>query len=219
MSQGIYCYIDKKNNFIIYIGKDSYIDKNQRHISHFSKSHFNHQKINKVLQNNPNRYKYKILEQGNISPHLLNSLEICFIHKYNPKFNFTQGGDGIIGFSHSEETLEKMRKNNAKYWKGKTFSKRHKEKISNSLKGERHYRFGKHCSEEIKKKISLKLSSKKNTSGFYRVYKVYKNNYKQGFYYCYRYYNQKGERKQISSVDIKKLEYKVKEKGLPWIKL
>ena len=34
MSCGIYCYIDKKTNNIIYIGKDSYIDKQIRNKDH-----------------------------------------------------------------------------------------------------------------------------------------------------------------------------------------
>ena len=34
MSLGIYCYIDKKDNKIVYVGKDSNIDKKRRHKDH-----------------------------------------------------------------------------------------------------------------------------------------------------------------------------------------
>ena len=64
--QGIYCYIDKNNDEIIYIGKDSYIDTNKRHKSHIRKNDYNKQVINKILQNNPKRYQYKIIIKGNI---------------------------------------------------------------------------------------------------------------------------------------------------------
>ncbi len=42
---------------------------------------------------------------------------------------------------------------------------------------------------------------------------------KQGFVYVYRYYNYlHGQVEDISSTDIKKLEEKVKKRGLPWRK-
>ena len=62
--------------------------------------------------------------------------------------NMTDGGDGSVGFKHSEETKKKMIKNritshreeskkkisenNACYWKGKTMSKEHRIKLSKS---------------------------------------------------------------------------------------
>ena len=45
---------------------------------------------------------------------------------------------------------------------GKHFSEEHKKKISNALKGEKHYLYGKHHSEETKKKISDALKGEKN---------------------------------------------------------
>ena len=35
MSKGIYAYIDKKDNNIVYVGKDSNIHKNKRHKATF----------------------------------------------------------------------------------------------------------------------------------------------------------------------------------------
>jgi len=54
-----------------------------------------------------------------------------------------------------------------------------------------------------------------NTTGFYRVTMDKDETCNQGFTYTYQYYD--GEkRRKISSVDILKLEQKVKSKGLPW---
>lgn len=69
-------------------------------------------------------------------------------------------------------------------------------------------------SEESKQKIS----EAKNTTGYFRVYKHKDSTCKQGFRFCYRYYED-GKRKSIESVDIEKLEQKVKDKGLPWYKI
>ena len=46
------------------------------------------------------------------------------------------------------------------YWLGKKFSKTHSENISKSLMGELHPRWGKHHTEEVKRKISEKLKGR-----------------------------------------------------------
>lgn len=107
--KGIYCYIDTKNNSIIYIGKDSHIDIEKRHKEHIAPYSYNAQQINKILQNNPDRYKYQIILQGVKTDKILNGFEMAFISKYNPKFNFTRGGEGLSGFKHSRETIKKLK--------------------------------------------------------------------------------------------------------------
>lgn len=108
---GIYCYVDKQNeNKVVYIGRDSSIHIKRRHREHISKKRENSQPFNKVLQKNPNRFQYQVLEYGNFSNQELNLLERKYIKKYgtysNRKgygesygFNFTEGGDGFIGFT------------------------------------------------------------------------------------------------------------------------
>lgn len=108
---GIYCYIDKQNeNKVVYVGKDSSIHIRRRHREHLSKNNKNNQPFNKVLQRNPQRYKYKVIKKGNFSESLLNALEIIYIKRYgtydNRKghgksygFNFTIGGDGVVGLT------------------------------------------------------------------------------------------------------------------------
>jgi hypothetical protein len=58
----------------------------------------------------------------------------------------------------------------------------------------------------------------RNTSGYLNVYKNKNKTCKQGFIWVYQY-SEDGKRKALTSVNIKKLEKKVKEKGLPWRKL
>jgi group I intron endonuclease len=64
-----------------------------------------------------------------------------------------------IGFKHSEETKEKLRMNAALNPSKFVHSKETLEKISKALSGENHPLFGTTPSEEIKLKISQKLSS------------------------------------------------------------
>lgn len=124
MSVGLYCYKDTfDDDSIVYIGKDSNIHRNKRHKEHINPSNYNLQQINRVLQNNPDRYKYEVLkswESEEYSENLDSALEILYIRRYSPKFNYTIGGDGVRGFKPTDET---------------------KKKISNSLKG----RCGKDC--------------------------------------------------------------------------
>ncbi|WP_405286429.1 GIY-YIG nuclease family protein [Methanobrevibacter sp.] len=72
-------------------------------------------------------------------------------------------------------------------------------------------------SEEYNKfPFNHRLSLATNKTGFFRVDTVRNNGCKQK--YCYRYgYYVNGKRKYISSVNLRILEKKVKDKGLPWM--
>ena len=216
MAKGIYCYIDNENDKIVYIGKDSSINKNKRHKEHLAPSRYNAQPINRILQNNSGRYIYQVLwEIDDCTDNHLNQMEIFYIKKYDPKFNFTDGGEGISGFMHSEETRKKISKtlkgeNNPNY--GKTLSEETRKKMSEN---NARYWQGKKHSEETRKKMSEFRSKVRNTTGFYRVSKQKDNTYKQGFKWRYQY-QYKSIKKSISSVDLKKLEKKVKAQNLPW---
>lgn len=74
---------------------------------------------------------------------------------------------------------------------------------------------GKSQSLESKIKRSKTLSC---TSNYFRVCKRKSKRAKQGFIWKYRYY-ENGKRKAIASVSLKKLEEKVKAKGLEWREL
>ena len=168
---GIYAYFDKKDNSVAYVGKDSYIDKSRRDKSHHSLSHYNKQPFNRVLQSNPNRYIYQVLVWDVKDQDTLNALEIQYITQLKPKFNFTDGGDGSLGYKHSKETKRKMVKNhydcsgenNPMYGKkgkdnpmyGKNHSEETKLKISNANKGKIFTREHKRRLSDAKAKYSL----------------------------------------------------------------
>ena len=216
MSSGIYCYIDRKTNDVVYIGKDSFINEKRRHLQHTAKSQYNSQPINRILQKNPNRYKYLVLEEGDFSLSLLNELEKYYIKKFNTfldekKFNYREGGEGGIV---SKETRRRM----SEAHKGKYVSEETRKRLKRSLKGNNSGKdnpnFGKPRSKQVREKISKTM----NSTGFFCVSKKKSCRVKQGFIYSYSYFED-GKRKNITSIDIKKLEKKVKEKGLDWKKL
>ena len=72
---GIYGYWDTKKECVVYIGKDSNISINKRHKEHHRHSQYDKQQINRVLQNNKERYTYFILCDGYFTEEELNELE------------------------------------------------------------------------------------------------------------------------------------------------
>ena len=212
MAKGIYCCLDKENDKTVYVGKDSNIDKNKRYRHHLTPSAYNAQPINRILQNNPDRYIYQVLwEVDDCTDNHLNQMEIYYINEYKPQFNFTEGGDGISGFKHSKESKRKMSEakkgeNHPMY--GKTHSEEARKKMSEN---NARYWHGKSHSEEARKK----MSEVHNTTGFYRVYKKKDNHYKQGFIWRYQY-SLGSKRKSITCIDLKKLEKIVRKEGLEW---
>jgi len=98
--------------------------------------------------------------------------------------------------------------------KGKPFSEEHKRKIGEAHKGENNHRWNIDVSEQER----IRRSQSTNTTGYYHVYLKKCKTCKQGFIYIYQY-AEKRKKKSINSTDIKKLEQKVKSKGLTWLKL
>lgn len=122
MSLGVYCFVDKKDHKIVYVGKDSHIDENRRRRDHMKPSTYKEQVINRVLQNNPDRYTYQVLAFDVKDQETLNNLEIMHIANLKPRFNFTDGGEGLIGYKKTEEHKRKLSeaktKKNARVIKG-----------------------------------------------------------------------------------------------------
>lgn len=237
MISGIYCYQDTENkNQIVYIGKDKRIYKNKRHKDHLNPSNKNKQKINQILQNNPNRYKYVILTKGYLSNNFLNAFERIAVWKHSPKFNFTRGGDGVsLPRSQNKQTksfarIIKAGKNKQKeqVWKihydnkvmGKSKDKEFLEQLLKKYFDEEGFlkddfeKTKQNISQEIKqhgtKKMSLTQSEKNNTTG-------YRNVSKKGDRYIYRY-TDKGIRKHIQAYSIEILQKRVQEQKLRWEK-
>ena len=205
MSLGIYCYIDKKDNKIVYVGKDSYIHQNKRHKEHHHPSRYKEQVINTVLQNNPNRYTYQVLAFDVKDQETLNKIETMHITHLKPRFNFTDGGEGISGFKHSKETIQKI----SDAQKGERNSM-----YGVRLTGERNGNYGKTYS--LKEKVNI--SKYQNTSGYFRVTKETNKSCKTGFIWRY-VFSENGHRKSFTSVKLDDLKNKVESYGLPWINI
>lgn len=108
MSKGIYQYVDVETDEVVYVGKDSYIHQNKRHKQHLQPSLYSTQKFNQILQKNPDRYKYEVIcESNNYSEEDLNRLEEHLIKALNPKFNFTEGGEGCQGYKLTKEQIQR----------------------------------------------------------------------------------------------------------------
>lgn len=133
-----------------------------------------------------------------------------------------------IGKIISKETKQKI----SEFKKGKKLSKEHRQKISDAKIGKKNWMYGKTHTDKVKKKISdankgrivsdetkRNISKSKNTEGYFRVSKHKCNSCKQGFRYRYSYVDETGKQKEITSININKLEKKVKSKGLEWFKI
>ena len=204
VKNGIYGYYDIEKNQIVYIGQSQDICK--RHFQHMNPSRYNCQAINRIIQNNPDRYELVIIKDRPwFSKEDRDILEKHYIEFYNTfadndKFNYTSGGD--ICPSTIPEVAEKISKTKL----GKKISKEAKRKISKA-------NLGKKLSEETKRKMSLH----QNSTGYFRVYLQSCPLCKSGKTYKYTYYND-GKRIAITSVNLKKLKKKVLQRGLPWEK-
>lgn len=71
--------------------------------------------------------------------------------------NRTDGGEGVSGLIHTEETKRKISKSNKgenNYFYGKSHTEETKKKLSEANKGKNHYLYGKSHTEETRKKLS-----------------------------------------------------------------
>lgn len=110
MTNGLYGYYDIKKQYVVYIGKDAHIDKDQRHKDHKKPSNYDEQVINRVIQNNSERYTYFRFIEGDYDTQTLNELEEDAIRIFNTYrydypdrnvFNFQRGGDSAEkGINH-----------------------------------------------------------------------------------------------------------------------
>ena len=196
MTCGIYCIANSINGKV-YIGQSR--DVENRLSDHKTRLRGGYH-LNSHLQHSFNKYGEDVFEFRLLKcckEQYLDRFEKLFIRiddLTNPKNGFNNETGGNINKYHSEESLRKM---------------------SEIKKCENNPMYGKHHSELSCKQIS----KSRNTTGFFRVYKQPNTAYKQGFQWVYKYYDENGKRRLISSTDIKKLEKKVEKKGLKWQKL
>ena len=233
VKNGIYGYYDIKKNQMVYIGQSKNISL--RHSHHLNPIYYNNQTINRVLQNNMDRYKLVIIKSNpTFSKNDRDILEKHYIEFYNTfrddnKFNYTPGGD--FAQSTVPDIAKKISKsmsgqNNPNYGKKKPeLSKRNSQNIGskNPMYGKHHTKetidkireskIGKKLSDETHKKMSL---SQGNTTGYRRVSLKPCFSCKSGKIYSYRHYNDDGKRISIHSVNLKKLKEKALKAGFPW---
>lgn len=134
----VYCFINKINNKL-YIGETVKSNYEERFSEHRNKAerginNYFYKAIRKYGWDNFDKvilFQTEILENTEENKKYLNNIvnqkEVYYINKYkttnhNFGYNLTNGGDGIVGYKHSEET---------------------KKKLSESHKGEKHWKFNK----------------------------------------------------------------------------
>lgn len=140
----------------VYIGQTTktLLYRKGRHCYHaFRKNYKEYDyKIARAIRKYGDRLEWSILHKS-IPTNNLNRLEIDEIKKYdsfNSGYNSTKGGEGIVGWSHSEETKQKI----SKSLMGNERSGETREKLSKA-------HTGKKLSEEHKRKISENSKSTK----------------------------------------------------------
>ena len=216
MSTGIYKITNLINNKS-YIGKSINIEQRfKQHIKSGSKHSYIDRSIKKHGANN---FTFEILltcEEKDLDKEEQKFIKLYGTYKQG--YNLTWGGDCVP--SKMPEIAKKI--SNAQQGKKNSFyGKKHSNESRKLMSEKRQDMYGIKNPFFNKKHTllhNITESKRKNTSGYFRVTKHKDNTCNQGFIYVYRYYDENKKRKSLRSVDIKKLEKKVKEKGLEWIK-
>lgn len=108
---GIYCYRKVEDGTIVYIGVDSDLITNRRHYDHQRadfKTGKRGQLINKVIQDNPEKFVYEQLIF--CSKEWIEAIETILIHYYRPMYNIL-GNDKYKG-NKKQSKVEKHLKEN-----------------------------------------------------------------------------------------------------------
>ena len=231
---GIYM-VENRNTGQRYIGQSIHIYQRWKEHTNFPNMSM---RIDRAIKKHgADNFNLKVICELEQDDDLLNEMEKYYIWKFNTyqdknHYNQTPGGD------FNPMKVPEIAKKNSEAKKGKKPSEEIKKKMSEAKSGENNPMFGEKHSEEARKKMSKaqsgenhpmynkkhsedamrKISRAQNTTGFFRVSKSKAPTCKQRFIYKYLYY-ENGKQRSIYSVDIKKLERKVKAKGLEWFKL
>lgn len=220
MTCGIY-KITRKDTGQMYIGLSENIEKRYR--EHANGKDMKHSRIDPAMvKHGTDKFNLEIIEELPNDRHLLMKREEYWIAHYNTygndfHYNLTPGGD------FNPAKLPEVQAKISKSMSGRKLSQKTKEKIAKTKYGSKHTPEAKdkmsqaHLGKKLSDEQKINISKTVNTSGYYCVTKQNKKECKQGFMWRYRYYED-GKHKAIYSVDIKKLEEKVRAKGLKWLK-
>ncbi len=148
------------------------------------------------------------------------------------KQRLSEAHSGENNYWYGKHLSDEHKKKLSESCKGKIISEETKQKMSEAHKGEKNFMYGKTHSEESRRKMSKsqkgrihshktkqKMSKSKNSTGLYRVHKKPCSTCKQGFTWVYKFYENNGKQKTISSTNLVELEKKVKSLNLDWYKL
>ena len=222
-------FTDKKTEHVVYIGKDSHIDVEERISAHYRPSAYNAQQFNRVLQNNPDRYEPEVYCHVD-SFEEMNQIEFDLINLYRPKFNYKHGGEGKFinrDFNYTVVKNGKSSEGRQKYAIISMFRKQlitsydydYLEGIVSKLNN------GELTPSEVAQmrrtiipslETKMKTSKATNSTGFYRVQKRTDNTCKNGFLWAYEFYDNNKKHKRIRRVDLFKLKAEVERRSLPW---
>ena len=219
---GIYLITNTINGHM-YVGQS--IDIHRRWREHCALKDLDGSLVEKAIAKyGEDNFSFEIIITLENNTEKLNDAErewVAILNTYEDKnhYNLTPGGD----FCPSK--LPEVRAKISESKKGKKYSEETRKKMSKAHKGKKHSEEARkkmskaHSRENLSEEARKKISEAKNTTGYYCVTKRKGPTCRQGFFYVYQYYDDDGKRYAISSVDIKKLEKKVKAKGLEWFKL
>ena len=151
-----------------YVGQTAFTLKKRKQ-EHFYevKSNRDNSYFHKALRKyDPGTFKWKVIHKCNNKDEL-NKLEIYYIGYYNTfenGYNLAVGGNGSIGYKHTDEAKQKM----SVFQKGKEFCEKYRKKISENAKKrfsdiENHPMYGKKHTEKAKRKMSKLKKGKKFT--------------------------------------------------------
>jgi len=149
-------YVGKTNN--LSVRKNKHFEDSRRKNKTF---------IHQWLQKYPDAI-FEILEE-NIDETTAMLYERMYISLFKswsiPLMNMTNGGDGSSGYKHTEETKELI----SKIHKGQIYSEESLKIMSDRKKGNNHFRFGKHFSEEHKLNASISHTKIKEEVNVYDI--------------------------------------------------
>lgn len=245
MTCGIYM-IQHKDTGQSYIGLSENIER--RWYEHTHNPNLKNSRIDPAIRKHGvDKFRLEIIEELPNDRILLMKREEHWIAYYNTyeddfHYNLTPGGEGFKGDTHPswgnsviedfggldyiKECNKKgmtqqevannigISKRNLAYY----LSRRGYKWILNDRSGENSPSYGKKHTLQTKNNIAKKISQLNNTTGYFRVDKQPCKACTNGYIYRYRYHDNDGQHKAIRSVDIEKLQQKVQDKGLEWIK-
>jgi hypothetical protein len=161
MENNCYIYVHYRGDNLspFYVGKGTRKDKNT--YKGVYERAFRKSRNNKYWNRIVNKVGYHVLIiHDNLTEPQAFDMERAYINWYGREnlVNFTDGGEGMSGYKHTEEAKKKYKNSMEKYYN----SEEHKKKLSDAGKGQISWNKGKKLSEEHKRKMSNSLKGRES---------------------------------------------------------